>query len=389
VGADPVMLDLADVMVESAVGVMPVPLGVATGVLIDGRTVDVPLAVEEPSVVAALSYAGRLLRAGGGIHTWASDPVMTAQVFVSQAGRRGIEVLESRRDEIASVVDSRLGSLVARGGGFRDLDILALPRTGLLRLHLHVDVRDAMGANVLNTATEALRSHLEEWTGGRVLMCILSNSARRRSAGAEFAVPLTSLRAEGLGRRELAERIVLASDLAQEDADRAVTHNKGIMNGISSLALATGNDTRAVEAAAHAWAARDGLYRGLSQYRLEGEELSGRLEMPLPVATVGGAVSVHPAARLALAVLGHPNATELSRIAVAVGLVQNFAALRALVSEGIQKGHMHHHAARLAFQVGARGAEIQRVVEGLTAAGTYSLDAAGLLLSRERQEHRG
>jgi hydroxymethylglutaryl-CoA reductase len=272
------------------------------------------------------------------------------------------------------------------------VEVTRLPETGLVRVDLLIDVRDAMGANILDTAAEHLRPLLEELTGGKVLMGILSNAARERRAGARFALPVEKLQVvhAGYGEAEAAppeaaRRIVLAAELAREDPSRAVTHNKGIMNGISSLALATMNDTRAIEAAAHAWAARDGHYRGLSSYCFDGKILEGSMEMPLAFASVGGGVGFHPASRLALAVLGNPGGSRLARIAAALGLAQNFAALLALVTGGIQRGHMKHHAARLAYQAGARGTEVRRVAERLAAGSEYSREAAARVLALLRE----
>lgn len=378
------LLDLADVMVEAAVGFLPVPIGVVTGLPVDGAAIDVPLAVEEPSVVVAATYAGRLLRACGGLQTWASEPVMTAQVFLRGAREGSAEAIAGAREEIGRLVAAALPSLQARGGGLRDVETRSLPGTGLLRVHLHIDVRDAMGANILDTAAEAVRGLLEQVSGGRALMSVLTNASSRRLAGARFSLRVADLAAGEATGAEVADRIVLASALAQEDPDRAVTHNKGIMNAVASLALATGNDTRAVEAAAHAWAARDGAYRGLSVYSREGDRLQGSLEMPLPLATVGGGVSVNPAARFALKLLGGPDARGLARIGAAVALAQNLAALRALVTEGIQAGHMRHHALRLAWLAGARGPQIRQVADQLAAESCFASARAAELVARMR-----
>ena len=379
------LLDLADVMVEAAIGLLPVPIGVATGLLIDGEVHDIPLAIEEPSVVAAATYAGRLIRASGGMATWASEPVMTAQIFVEDAREGATERIAGARSEIEELVRKALPSLEGRGGGLREIEVHALPGTALLRVHLHIDVRDAMGANILNRAAEAAKERLEAVTGGRTLMCVLTNAATRRLAGARFSMRVTDLAAGRATGEEVADRIVLASRLAQEDPQRAVTHNKGIMNAVSALALATGNDTRAVEAAAHAHACRDGAYRGLSHFAREGDRLQGRLEMPLPLATVGGGVAVNPAARLALKLLGNPGATRLSRIAAAAGLAQSFAAVRALVTEGIHKGHMRYQGRRLAWQAGARGPEILRLADRLAAESCYTSARAAELLAEMRR----
>jgi hydroxymethylglutaryl-CoA reductase len=390
--AGPALNELADLMVESAVGCLPLPLGLATGFLIDGQPVVIPMAVEEPSVIAAASFAARIVRRGGGFSTWAAEPVMRAQVFLEGVPAGAEQGLPAAEGEIRRRLDALQPSLKARGGGFRGLEVLRLPESGTLRVDLRIDVRDAMGANILNRAAEHIRPFLEELCGGRALMCILGNAAEERRAGARFTVPLGALPLGGgprggpdLSREELARRIVAAGELAREDAQRAVTHNKGIMNGITSLALATMNDARALEAAAHAWAARDGRYRALSFYRFDGQSLEGELELPLPMAAVGGAVGFHPASRLALKVLGRPDGRRLARIAAALGLAQNLAALLALVSGGIQRGHMRYHAARLAYQAGARGAEVRLLAERLAERGAFSREEAASELERLRK----
>jgi hydroxymethylglutaryl-CoA reductase len=267
--------------------------------------------------------------------------------------------------------------------------VVRLPVTSTVRVDIRVDVRDAMGANILNTAAESLRPVLEAESGGVSLMAILSNAALDRTAGASFAIPAWRLaRAipEGMTALEAARRIALASDIAQEDPTRAVTHNKGIMNGITSLALATMNDARAVEAAAHAWASRDGSYRGLSTFRVQDDALIGELSLPLPFATVGGAIDLHPAAQASLRILGSPDANRLSRIAAALGLAQNLAALLALTTYGIQHGHMRLHAARVAWRAGARGDDVRRLADALAKSGNVDLAAAREALRRLRGE---
>jgi hydroxymethylglutaryl-CoA reductase len=381
-------LEISDVMVESAVGCSPIPLGIAEGFLVDGEELAIPMAVEEPSVIAAATFAARIVRGAGGFHTQASEPIMTAQVFLEDVTPGGEEKLQGCAPRVRDALAGLLASLERRGGGFRDVRITRLPVTGAVRVDVRIDVRDAMGANRLNTAAEHLRPLMEELSGGRVLMAILSNEARDRVAGARCEIPsntLERLLPPGMGGEEAARRVAAASAVAQEDPSRAVTHNKGIMNGISSLALATMNDTRAIEAAAHAWAARSGRYAGLSTWNVANGHLVGVLEMPLPMATAGGSVGVHPAARASLRILGFPDSRRLSRIAAAVGLAQNFAALLALVTHGIQKGHMRLHAARLAWRAGARGAEVRRLAESLAGMENQDEAAARALLARMRE----
>lgn len=386
------LLDLADVMVESAVGVMPVPLGIASGIRIDDRVFNIPMAVEEPSVVAAATYAGRLIsRGGNSFHTSTTGQVMTAEIAIDQwtAGADD-RVRAAERDLHAELVDI-LGPMTRRGGGYRGLDASVNAESGLLVVYLHVDTRDAMGANIINTAAEALRAPLERLTGGTVLMAILTNAAPRRRARATFTVSVDRLTRSPYDGRTMAQRIVRANEFANTDPLRAVTHNKGVMNGITSLALATGNDTRAIEAAAHAHAARDGRYRSLTEYRIDGDALVGALEIPLAVGTVGGAVGFHPVTSFALKVLFldddlEPSADRLSRVAVSLGLAQNLAALMALVSEGIQSGHMRQHARRLAWQAGARDEELALLARRVWDNGTFNIQTARDLLHALRSE---
>jgi hydroxymethylglutaryl-CoA reductase len=393
---DPRLDELSDIMVESAVGSVPVPLGVAAGFLIDGVELNIPMATEEPSVIAAASFAARILRQGGGLSTWADESVMTTQLFLEGVPAEGEDRLRREQGRIGTLVDRALPGMKARGGGYRGMELSRLPESGVLVVGLKADVRDAMGANALNTAAENLKPELESLSGGVAVMCILSNAARDRRAGARFTMPvskLSALGARGMGSAEVGRRIVLASRIAAEDEQRAITHNKGIMNGISAVVLATMNDTRAVEAAAHAWAARSGRYRPLSRYRLqegsgkssEERTLEGEIELPLAVGSLGGAVGFHPAGRLALRVLGYPNARRLSQIIAAVGLAQNFAAVSALVTGGIQRGHMKLHAARLAYQAGARGEEVRQVADAVAKGGRYSREEATAILEKLRR----
>lgn len=383
------LTDLADVMVESAVGVMPVPLGVASGFLIDDRTVNIPMAVEEPSVIAAATYAGRLVARDGGFSTASTGQVMTAQIAIDGAHPGAAEAIQGAERDLHAQLSDILGPMTRRGGGYRGLDVSWLVESGLLVVYLHVDTRDAMGANIINTAAEALRGPLEALSGGTVLMAILTNAAPRRRARATFRMPFAHLGRGGYDGATMAHRIVRANEFANSDPLRAVTHNKGVMNGISSLALATGNDTRAIEAAAHAWAARDGRYRAVTDYRIEDTHLVGELELPMAVGTVGGAVGFHPVTSLALKILfldgeSDPTADLLSRYAVSLGLAQNLAALMALVSEGIQRGHMRQHARRLAWKAGARDEEIAGLAERVWNNGTFNIETAGILLQQLR-----
>lgn len=381
-------LELSDVMVESAVGYLPVPLGIATGFLIDGERYDLPMAVEEPSVVAAATYAGSLISAAGGFSTWASDPIMTAQVFLEGVPEGGEAEILHAEAAVRAQLEASLASMSARGGGYRGLSVERLAESGTVRVSIDVDVRDAMGANLLNTAAEGARGLLEEVSRGRALMCILTNDAEKRRARASFRLPFERLVRGATPGVEVAARIERAALLAREDPSRAVTHNKGVMNGITALALATGNDTRGLEAGVHLWACRDGRYRGITSFTCGEHDLEGTIEAPLALASTGGSVGLHPATSLALRLLGNPTSQKLARIAAALGLAQNFAALLALVTEGIQKGHMRHHAARLALAAGARDEEIRRLADRIAEKGSFTVPAAAALLAEIRKDGR-
>lgn len=336
-------LALADRLVENAVGWMPLPLGIASGLVVNGTNYEVPLATEEPSVVAAVSYAASITARCGGFVAGASDPVMRAQVFLEGAHPDAEARLEAHRLALEAEARTLLTSMERRGGGLRGLSLGRLEGLDVAVVRLDVDVRDAMGANLLNTLAEALAPALERALGGKKLLAILSNDASLRPAWAEVTIPLASLAKPSFSGPEMGRRIALASAVAQVDPQRAVTHNKGIMNGITALANATANDTRALEAAVHSWAGSTGTYKGLSRWTVEGEHLKGRIDIPLALATVGGSVGVHPTARMVLQTLGYPNSPTLCAVAAALGLAQNFAALFALTGEGIQRGHMALH----------------------------------------------
>ena len=336
-------------------------------------------------MVAAASYAARLLadgESGAGIRTEADPPIATVQLFVEGARDDGEHAVRTAGAEIAALVDDAVTTLVERGGGFRELTVHRVGAT--LKVEIDLDVRDAMGANKVNTAGEAARPLVERLTGGRLLMAIVTNASRRALVRATGQVPCGRLARGGYSGAEVAQRIVRAGAIAAADHDRAVTHNKGVLNGIAALTQATGNDTRAVEAAAHGWAAAGTGYAPLTSYHVADGALHCRLECPLPLGTVGGAVRLHPVSRLALRILGNPDSRRLAAIAAAVGLAQNLAALRALVTEGIQHGHMRLHAERLAFSAGARGAEIPAIAAALAEADQMDVATARRLLDTER-----
>jgi len=340
----------ADQMIENVVGIHALPLGIAANFLINGQDYLIPMAIEEPSVVAGASFAARLVREGGGFATSSDEPVMIGQIQVldvadPQTARSELLAQKGRLLQLADQTDPLLVSL---GGGARDLMVRVIEDSTvgpMVVVHLLFDCRDAMGANTVNTACEALAPEVENITGGRVVLRILSNLANRRLARAKCVIPAEALAFESFAGQTVARRIVESYALAANDPYRAATHNKGIMNGIDAVAVATGQDWRALEAGAHAYAARDGCYTSVSHWSVDADgNLAGTLELPLAVGTVGGTSRVHPTAKVALKILGVKTAQELAEVMAAVGLAQNLAALRALATEGIQRGHMELHA---------------------------------------------
>ncbi len=379
-------LEIADRMIENVIGTMPLPLGIATNFLINGRDYLVPMAIEEPSVVAAASNAAKMCRAGGGLKALSTDSLMIAQIQLVKvpSPHTAKYVILERKDEIKELANSTNPILVKLGGGVRDVEvrILESPLGPMVITHLIVDVKDAMGANTVNTMAEAVAPLLERWTGGKVYLRILSNLADRRLVRAWTRVPK-----DVVGGEDVVDGIIYAWTFAAADPYRAATHNKGIMNGIVAVALATGQDTRAIEAGAHAYAARDGRYSPLSVWEKDGNgDLVGYLELPLAVGTIGGAVMVHPVAKISLKILGVKTAKELAEVMGAVGLAQNLAALRALATEGIQKGHMKLHARQIAITAGAVGDEADKVVEEMLKRGVIRLDVAKEILESIRSK---
>ncbi|WP_295850538.1 hydroxymethylglutaryl-CoA reductase, degradative [uncultured Xylophilus sp.] len=383
-------LTRADGMIENVVGTFELPLGVATNFRVNGRDVLVPMAVEEPSVVAAASFMARLARESGGFETSSSTPLMRAQVqILGTTDPRGArQALLRRRDDILAVANSRDNVLIGLGGGCRDIEVHVFettPRGAMVVLHLIVDVRDAMGANTVNTMAEAVSPLLEEITGGQVRLRILSNLADLRLARARVSLSPEVLTTAERSGAEIIEGVLDAYAFAAVDPYRAATHNKGIMNGIDPVIVATGNDWRAVEAGAHAYACRDGHYGSLTCWEKDTRgHLVGTIEMPMPVGLVGGATKTHPLARLALKIMGVRSAQELGEIAVAVGLAQNLGALRALATEGIQRGHMALHARNIAVVAGATGDEIDRIARTMAAEKDVRADRALALLAEIR-----
>tara|TARA_R110001599_G_scaffold1744_7_gene8760 strand:- start:801 stop:2030 length:1230 start_codon:yes stop_codon:yes gene_type:complete len=375
----------ADSMIENVIGTMNIPLGVATNMLVDGHDVLVPMATEESSVVAAVCNAARQCRSTGGFKTDMSNSHMIAQVQllgVPNPEFARLQILE-HKSHVQLICDETDPVLLKHGGGFRDMEVRVLKgRTGpMVVTHLIVDTRDAMGANAVNSMAEAVAPHIAKWTGGKTYLRILSNLADRRLARARATWAL-----DEIGGAEVRDGILAAYDFADIDPYRAATHNKGIMNGVSAVVLATGNDCRAVEAGAHAYAARTGQYSSLTRWEADADgNLTGTIEMPLAVGLIGGATRSHPTARIALDIMNITTAERLACTIAAVGLAQNFAALKALATTGIQKGHMALHAKNIAVMAGAVGDEIEKVADALVKLGKVRVDVAEEILNEVRQ----
>jgi hydroxymethylglutaryl-CoA reductase len=374
-------------MIENVVGTHALPLGIAPNFVINGHDYLVPMAIEEPSVVAAASYMAKIARDAGGFHTCSTEPVMIAQMQVLDvpdpwSARFDLLCHKQRLLELANQTDPVVVSL---HGGARDLEMRVFPDTPagpMLVIHLLYDTRDAMGANTANTAAEALAPLVEEITGGRVHLRILSNLADRRLARAKCVIPSALLAFGDYSGERVVQGIVEAYTFAAVDPYRAATHNKGIMNGIDAVALACGQDWRAIEAGAHAYAAREGRYTSLSTWTQDrAGNLVGTLELPLAVGTVGGATRVHPGAQVALKILGVQTARELAEVMAATGLAQNLAALRALSTEGIQRGHMTLHARQVAIAAGATADQVPAIAARLVTEGRVRLDRAQQILA--------
>ncbi len=376
--------DLVDRMIENVVGTMPLPLGMALNFLINDREYIVPMAIEEPSVVAAASNAAKMARESGGFTTNSTDPIMIGQiqlVGVAHPNAARMTILE-HKPAILEKANEQDPTLVKFGGGAKDLEVRVLhtARGPMVITHLLVDCRDAMGANAVNTMAEAVAPMLERLTGGRVYLRIISNLAKYRLARARAVFS-----ADAIGGDEVVEGILEAYHFAAADPYRCATHNKGIMNGIDAVVIATGNDWRAIEAGAHAYAARSGHYSPLTTWERDEEgNLVGTIEVPLAVGLVGGATATHPTAKANVKLLGVKTAQELAQIIASVGLAQNFAALRALATEGIQRGHMSLHARNIAVMAGATVEEVDRVVERLLAAKVVRVDKAQEILEEIR-----
>ena len=373
--------EVGDHMIENFIGVFPEPLGVAVNFQINGKEYLIPMATEEPSVIAAASYAAKMVRDGGGFQTSSTTPVMIGQIQVAKlkdANAAQTEVLVAK-DQILKKANEQDPVLNSFGGGAKDLGAKVIDTTlgPMLIVELYVDCRDAMGANAVNTMAEAVAPLIESLTGGQVYLRIISNLATRRLAKAWCVVPK-----EALGGEAVVEGIAYASAFAEADPYRGSTHNKGALNGIIAVILATGNDHRAIEAGAHAYAALNGKYTSLSKWTKNSSgDLEGVIELPMAVGLIGGAVKTHPIAKIAMKILGVKSANEFAEVLAAVGLAQNLGALRALASEGIQRGHMSLHARNIAVIAGAHDSQIDTVAERMVKDRKVRVDYAKEILA--------
>jgi hydroxymethylglutaryl-CoA reductase len=376
----------ADHMIENTIGIFGLPLGIATNFIVNGKEVLVPMAIEEPSVIAGASFMAKLVRQCGGFKAQTTESEMIGQIQVLEVAdlKSARQRILENKEEILAEADKVDPVLNSFGGGARDLEVRLFSDTPvgpMLVIHLIFDTQDAMGANAVNTAAECISPLIQQLTGGRAHLRILSNLSDRRLARSRCAIPYNMLKFNSYSGEEVRDGIVEAWAFAAVDPYRAATHNKGIMNGIDPILIATGNDWRAVEAGAHAYAVRNGCYTSLSKWWVtEDGTLQGELELPLAVGTVGGATRVHPAAKAALALMGVESAQELAQIIVSVGLAQNLAALRALATEGIQRGHMRLHARQVAIAAGASGQTIEKIAQKMVQEETIRVDRAREIL---------
>ena len=384
-------LETANQMSENVLSILALPYSIAPDFLIDGQVYQVPFATEEPSVVAAASFAAKIIKRSGGFKAEIHNRQMIGQVALYDVPdmAKALEQIQNEKSASLELANQAHPSIVKRGGGARDLRMDLLEgETDFLVLYLVVDTQEAMGANILNTMLEALKERLEELTGGQSLMAILSNYATEALVTASCEIDFHSLSRDKAEAERTAQRIALASQFAKQDPYRASTHNKGIFNGIDAVLLATGNDWRAIEAGAHAYAARDGRYQGLSNWEanLEERKLYGQLTLPMPVAAKGGSIGLNPMVVASFDLLEQPTAKELASIIASVGLAQNFAALRALVTTGIQAGHMKLQAKSLALLAGAQEDEIATVVAELLKEKQFNQAKAKEILTKMRKE---
>ena len=380
-------LSIADQLTENVLSTFDLPFSLAPYFLINGRDYVLPMVTEEPSVVAAASFAAKLIQRSGGFTTQVHQRQMIGEIALTDV--EDVEVASKRiledKETLLQLANEAYPSIVKRGGGARDLWVEN--KGDFLIVYLAVDPKEAMGANMLNTMLEALTDHIQELSGGQALMAILSNLATRSLVSARCAIDFKALSRNPEEAIEIAHRMELASQLAQVDPYRAATHNKGIFNGIDALVLATGNDWRAIEAGAHAYAAQNGSYKGLSHWTSHPEEkkLYGEITLPMPVATKGGSIGLNPTVQVSHRLLGEPSAIELAGIIASLGLAQNFAALKALVTTGIQAGHMKLQARSLALLAGAKEEEVPRLVSQLLENKPFNLEKAQTLLQELRK----
>jgi hydroxymethylglutaryl-CoA reductase len=385
----------ANHMIENVVGLYSLPIGIATNFLINSKDYLIPMVIEEPSVVAAVSNAAKMFRSGGGFYTHSDEPVMIGQIQVLEIDDPELAQSQILANKLLLLSEANKtgGSIVKRGGGARDIEVRIFRDTAvghMLVVHLLFDTRDAMGANAVNTAVEQLSPFIEEITGGRVNLRILSNLTDHRKAYVEGVISASELARDGITGGNAVKSIVEAAIFAEIDPYRATTHNKGIMNGIDAVVIATGNDWRAVEAGVHAYAARGGSYSSLSKWwQDEDGNLRGSMELPLAVGTVGGATRVHPTAGVAMKILGNPSSRELSEVMAAVGLAQNLGAIRALATEGIQDGHMRMHARQIAVAAGASNEDVLEVAKRLIAEKNIRLQRAEEIVAELQRSKNG
>lgn len=381
----------AESMIENVVGVFGLPLGIATNFVVNDREVLVPMVIEEPSVVAGASFMAKIVRQAGGFRAEADRPHMIGQIQLLEIAdlETAAQALREATDRILAAADQATPNIVAVGGGARELGVRLFPETPvgpMLVVDIVQDTVDAMGANSVNSMLEGITPELESISGGRAHLRILSNLADRRLARASCSIPANLLAFDAYSGEQVRQGVVEAWAFAEVDPYRAATHNKGIMNGVDAVVIATGNDWRAVEAGAHSYAARAGAYRPLSRWSAdESGHLIGELELPLALGTVGGATRVHPVAKQSLALMGVSRSTELAEVVAAVGLAQNLAALRALATEGIQRGHMGLHARQLAMAAGAQGEQIERIARQLVSDGQIVLERAEQLMEHSEE----
>ncbi|GIW23553.1 MAG: 3-hydroxy-3-methylglutaryl coenzyme A reductase [Candidatus Sericytochromatia bacterium] len=381
-------LDIADKMIENAIGTFSLPIGLGLNFLINGKDYIVPMVVEEPSVIAAASSAAKIIRQAGGFKATSTESMMIGQIQVVNCDfEKAKKIIIEQKDVLINIANNSEPKMKERGGGAKDLEVRILgneneyPYCKMLVIHLLIDTCDAMGANLINTMCEAVSPYIEEITGGKVYLRILSNFTDKRLAKAEVKIPYELFDNKNYKGKDVVEGIIQAQNFAYLDTYRATTHNKGILNGIDPVVIATGNDWRAIEAGIHAYACKNGHYRSLTKwYKDNQDNLIGELELPMAVGIVGGATKIHPLAQLCLKILGVKSARELAEVIVCVGLAQNLSAIKSLATEGIQKGHMALHARNVAASAGAKGDLVNIIAKELVKLNEIKIDKAKSLL---------